>query len=326
MSTKIFVTEKIPDKGIIALQKQGYEVAVSEKDGPLTREELMVALTGKEYNAVLSLLTNKIDGEVFDAAGKQCKIFANFAVGFDNIDMKAARERSIYITNTPDVLTETVAEHTFGMMLALARRMSEGDRFMRKGLYKAWGPMLLLGNDVSGKTLGIVGLGRIGARVAHHAVRGFDMKIVYYDVVRNEQFEKDYGAVFVPTVEDLLPKADFVSIHVPLLESTQHLMNDVRFKMMKKTSFLINTSRGPIVEEEALYRALYDKTIAGAALDVYEKEPKIDPLFFELENILLTPHTASATIETRQKMSEVAANNIIEALAGRVPPNIIVIK
>lgn len=299
---------------------------MSEKDGPLTREELVAALTGKEYNAVLSLLTNKIDDEVFDAAGKQCKIFANFAVGFDNINLQAARDRSVYITNTPDVLTETVAEHTFGLMVALAHRMSEGDRFMRKGLYKAWGPMLLLGNDVFGKTLGVVGLGRIGARVAHHAVRGFEMKIIYYDVKRNEQFEKDYGAVFMSTVEDLLPKADFVSIHVPLLESTQHLMNDTRLKMMKKTAFLINTARGPIVEEEALYRALREKTIAGAALDVYEKEPKIDPLFFELENVLLTPHIASATIETRQKMSELAANNIIEALAGRIPPNIVMAK
>ncbi|MEK7649553.1 MAG: D-glycerate dehydrogenase [Patescibacteria group bacterium] len=326
MATKIFITEKIPDRGILALQKQGYEVTVSEKDGPLTREELVAALTGKEYAAVLCLLTNKIDDEVFDAAGKQCKIFANFAVGFDNINLQAARERSIYITNTPDVLTETVAEHTFGLMLALAHRMSEGERFMRKGLYKAWGPQLLLGTDVFGKTLGIVGLGRIGARVAHHAVRGFEMKVIYYDVRRNEQFEKDFGATFAPTVDELLPKADFVSIHVPLLESTQHLMNDTRFKMMKKTAFLINTARGPIVEEEALYRALREKTIAGAALDVFEKEPKIDPLFFELENVLLTPHIASATIETRQKMSDLAANNIIEALSGRVPPNIIVVK
>ncbi len=326
MAIKIFVTEKIPDRGIVNLQKQGYEVVVSEKDGPLTKEELIAALSGKEYNAVLSLLTNKIDGEIFSAAGNQCKIFANFAVGYDNVDLLEARERDIYITNTPDVLTETVAEHTFGMMIALAHRMSEGDRLMRKGLYKAWGPMLLLGDDISGKTLGVVGLGRIGVRVAHHAARGFEMNIVYYDIKRNEQFEKDYGATFAPTVEDLLPKADFVSIHVPLLESTQHLMNDARLKMMKRTAFLINTARGPIVEEEALYRALREKTIAGAALDVYEKEPKIDPLFFELENILLTPHIASATIETRQKMSEIAANNIIEALAGRVPPNIVVVK
>jgi len=326
MATKVFVTEKIPDRGILNLQKQGYEVTVSEKDGPLTREELVAALTGKEYNAVLSLLTNKIDDEVFDAAGKQCKIFANFAVGYDNINLQSARERSIYVTNTPDVLTETVAEHTFGLLVALAHRMSEGDRFMRKGLYKAWGPMLLLGTDVFGKTLGVVGLGRIGARVAHLAVRGFEMKVIYYDVKRNEQFEKDYGAVFAPTVEELLPKADFVSIHVPLLESTTHLMNDTRLKLMKKTAYLINTARGPIVEEEALYRALRGNVIAGAALDVYEKEPKIDPLFFELENVLLTPHTASATIETRQKMSEMAANNIIEALSGRIPPNIIVVK
>ncbi len=323
MITKVFVTRKIPDRGIAMLKDHGYEVTVSEKDGVLTKEELASALKKGQYHGVLSLLTDHIDRDVFDAAGKQCKIFANYAVGFDNIDLKLARERDIMITNTPDVLTDTVAEHTFALILAIAHRISEAERFTRKGLYKGWGPLLLLGSDVHGKTLGIVGLGRIGTRVAHFAVRGFDMKVLYYDVKRNEQFEKDYGAVFKPTVEELLPDADYVSIHVPLLESTKYLINDARFAMMKPSAYLVNTSRGPIVEERALLRALRAKTIRGAALDVFENEPQIDPLLFELENILFTPHIASATEETREKMAEVAAKNIIEALSGRIPPNIV---
>lgn len=323
MVTRVFVTRKIPEVGIDALKSRGYEVTVSAKEGPLTKEELISTLKGGSYKAVLCLLTDHIDKDVFDAAGKECKIFANYAVGFDNIDLATARARDIYITNTPDVLTETVAEHTFALILAIAHRISEAERFTRKGLYKGWGPMLLLGADVYGKTLGIVGLGRIGARVAHHAVRGFDMRVLYYDIKRNENFEKEYGAEFRATVEGLLPDADFVSLHVPLLPSTQYLMNDVRFAMMKQTGFLINTSRGPIVEERALLRALRGGVIKGAALDVFEHEPQIDPLLFELENILLTPHIASATNETREKMAQIAAKNIIEALSGRMPPNIV---
>jgi len=323
MANKVFVTRKIPDTGIDMLKVRGYEVTVSAKDGPLTKEELIAELKKGQYRAVLSLLTDHIDKEVFDAAGKECKIFANYAVGFDNIDLATARARDIYITNTPDVLTETVAEHTFALILAIAHRISESERFTRKGLYKGWGPMLLLGADVYGKALGIVGLGRIGARVAHHAVRGFDMSVLYYDVKRNEAFEKDYGAKFCSTVEELLPEVDYVSLHVPLMPSTQYLMNDTRLAMMKPSSFLINTSRGPIVEERALLRALRGNVIRGAALDVFEHEPQIDPLLFELENILLTPHIASATAETREKMAQIAAKNIIEALSGRIPPNIV---
>ena len=323
MTTKVFVTRKIPDSGIALLKAAGFELVVSEKDGVLTKDELMGALKKEKYDGVLCLLTDHIDDEVFNAAGKQCKIFANYAVGFDNIDLKAARTRNIMVTNTPGVLTETVAEHTFALMLAIAHRVAEADRFTRAGKYKGWGPMLLLGSDVFGKTLGIIGLGRIGARVAHHAVRGFDMKVLYYDVQRNENFEREYGAAYRDRIETLLPDADFVSIHVPLLESTKHLMNDLRFGMMRNTAYLINTSRGPIVDEQALLRALRAGTIKGAALDVFENEPAIEPLLLELDSILLTPHIASGTIETREKMARLAANNLIEALAGRVPPNIV---
>ncbi|MEK7090583.1 MAG: D-glycerate dehydrogenase, partial [Patescibacteria group bacterium] len=261
--------------------------------------------------------------DVFDAAGPQCKIFANYAVGYDNVDIKAAADRNILITNTPGVLTNTVAEHAFALMLGLAHRICESDRFTRAGKYVGWAPMLLLGNDLSGKTIGIVGLGRIGSRVAHHAVSGFDAKVIYHDVKRNEDFEKEFGASYKEQIDDLLREADFVSIHVPLLDSTRHLINAERLRMMKPSAYLVNTSRGPIVDEAALVEALKANIIRGAALDVFENEPAFAPGLTDLENVILTPHTASATEETRQAMSELAARNIISALAGNEPPNLV---
>ncbi|MDA1334550.1 MAG: D-glycerate dehydrogenase [bacterium] len=323
MVTKIFVTRKIPDAGIEMLKAPGYEVKVSDKDGVLTKDELIAELKTGEYNAVLCLLTDKIDTEVLDAAGPKCKIFANYAVGYDNIDVEEARKRDIFVSNTPGVLTETVAEYTISLMLSLVRRIPEADKFVRAGEYHGWAPMLLMGSGLAGKTLGVVGLGRIGARVAHHAVRGFDMKVIYYDVNRNADFEKEYNAGYRADVDHVLTDADFVSIHVPLLDSTKHLINDARLQLMKNSAYLINTSRGPVVEEAALGRALKAGTIRGAAIDVFEFEPKIDSLLTELDNIVLTPHIASATEETRGKMSELAAQNILEALSGNIPPNVI---
>ncbi len=320
---KIFVTRPIPDSGIKLLQDKGYEVVVNEvaKDRAATREEVMSGVRG--CDALLCTLTEKIDAEIMDAGAPTLKIIANYAVGFDNVDAVAAKEKNIIVTNTPGVLTNTVAEHTFALMLSIARRISEADRFTRAGKYTAWGPELLLGTDVSGKILGVVGLGRIGSRVAYHAVKGFDMKVLYYDPSRNEDFEKEFGAQYVANVDELLPLCDFVSIHVPLLDSTHHLMNEARFKLMKPTAYLINTSRGPIVDEQALANALKNSTIRGAAIDVFENEPEITPELKELDNVILTPHIASATEETRQKMSALAAENIIEALEGRIPPNLI---
>jgi|SRR3989344_528963 len=317
---KILVTHEIPDAGIKLLGSKGYEVVIGNA---FDKKELIAELAKDRYDAVLCDLNDKIDAEIFDAAGKQCKIFANYAVGYDNMDLKAAAERGIVITNTPGVLTDTVAEHTFALILAIAHRMAEGDRFMRAGKYHGWEPMMLLGTDVSKKTLGIIGLGRIGSRVAHHAVRGFDMKVMYYDPKRNEQFEKEFGAEFGPAVEDVLRASDFVSIHVPLLPATRHLINAERLAMMKKNAYLINTSRGPIIDEAALVAALRAGTIRGAALDVFENEPAMAPGLAELENAIVTPHIASATEGTRQAMSELAAQNIIEALEGRVPPNVV---
>lgn len=320
---KIYITRKIPQIAEDLFKEKGYIVTVNPDDRVLKTPELVSTLKKDTYDAVVCLLTDTINAAVFDAAGKQCKIFANYAVGFDNIDLPAARDRNIMITNTPGVLSETVAEHTFALMLAIAHRIAEGDRFVRAHKYKGWGPMLLLGTDLAGKTIGILGLGRIGSLVAHHAARGFGAKVIYYDVKRNEQFEKDYDAHYYPKVESLLPDADFVSIHVPLLPETHHLMNAERLQMMRSSAYLINTSRGPVVDEFALAHALRNGVIRGAAIDVFENEPQIEKQLLELDNIILTPHIASATETTRSKMAEIAAKNIIEALEGRVPPNVV---
>ena len=320
---KIFVTRPIPEVGIDLLKEKGFEVVVNTeaKDRAATKDEILAGAKGAD--AILSILTDKIDAEIMDAGLPTLKIIANFAVGFDNIAIEDAKKRNIMVTNTPGVLTETVAEHSFTLMLSVAHRIAESDKFAREGRYKAWGPELLLGTNISGKTLGIIGLGRIGSRVAHHAVGGFDMKIIYTDPKRNEQFEKEYGAVYADSIDNLLPQCDFVSIHVPMTEENRHLINEERLKKMKKTAYLINTSRGPIVDEKALAVALKDGIIAGAALDVFEFEPEITPELKELSNVVMTPHTASATIETRSKMAEIAATNIIAALEGRTPPNLV---
>ncbi|PJE73100.1 MAG: D-glycerate dehydrogenase, partial [Candidatus Tagabacteria bacterium CG10_big_fil_rev_8_21_14_0_10_40_13] len=254
----------------------------------------------------------------------RAKIFANYAVGYDNIDLSAAKEHGKIITNTPGVLTETVAEHTFALMISIARRIAEADKFTREGKYKGWSPMLLLGTDLSKKTLGVIGFGKIGSAVAFHGVKGFGMRVIYYDIKRDENFEHEYDAVFKETVEEVLKEADFVSIHVPLLDSTRHLINEERLKMMKPSAYLINTSRGPVVDEQALVEVLKNKKIKGAALDVFENEPKLAEGLAELDNVILTPHIASATEETRSKMSEMAAENIIAALSGETPPNLVI--
>ena len=314
---KIFVTREIPEIGIKMLKDKGYDVSVYSEDKVIPREELLSNVKG--CDAILSLLTDKIDAGVFDAAGSQLKVVANYAVGFNNIDIEEAKKRELIITNTPGVLTDTVAEHTFGLILSIAQRVTEGDRYVRAGKFVGWEPMLLLGNDISKKTLGVLGLGRIGSRVAHHAARGFEMKIIYYDVKRDEQFEKEYGAEFKATPEELLKEADFVSIHVPLLDSTKHLINAERLSMMKPTAYLVNTSRGPVIDEKALVEALKNKVIRGAALDVFENEPALAPGLPGVNNAVLTPHAASATEETRGEMAKLAAPNIIDVLEGGKP-------
>ena len=302
------------------MKSKGFEVDVSPKDGVLSKEELIAALRAKPYDAVLCLLTDKIDAEVFDAA-PSAKIFANYAVGFNNIDLDAAKARGVTVSNTPDVLTETVAEHTVALLLALASRIVEGDTFTRAGKYVGWDPLLLLGTDLSHKTLGILGAGRIGARVAHHLSRGFDMNVIYYDVKRNEQLEQEYRASYRATPEEVLKEADAVTVHVPLLPATTHLLNKERLAMMKPSAYLVNTSRGPVIDEAALVEALKNGVIKGAALDVFENEPALAPGLAELPNVILTPHIASATEETREKMGDIAAKNIISFFETGTAPN-----
>ena len=313
---KIFITRKIPDAGIKLLKQAGFQVSVSQVDGVMAREDLLKKVKGMD--AILPLLTDKMDGELMDAAGKQLKVIANYAVGIDNINLDDAAQRIITITNTPGVLTEAVAELAFALMISAARRIPESDQFTRKGKYKGWAPMMMLGSELHHKTLGIVGLGRIGSAVAERAFFGFKMKIIYYDVKRNEEFEQKFQAEY-RGLPGLLRDADFISIHVPLISETKHLIGKNEFKIMKKTAYLINTSRGPIVDEAALVDALKKKRIAGAGLDVYENEPKLAPGLKDLPNVVLTPHTGSATIETRSAMAELAAKNIIEVLNGRAP-------
>jgi glyoxylate reductase len=319
----VFVTRRIPEIGIKMLTDKGYTVDVSPKDRPLTKKELIKFLQKKKYDAVLSLLTDPIDAEVMDAA-PSVKIFANFAIGFNNIDLEAAKKRNVFVTNTPGGGADRVAEHTWALLLALSCRIVEGDTYMKKGKYNGWDPMLLHGTKLAGKTLGILGTGRIGADVAHRAKNGFGMNVAYYDVVRNEALEKDYGATFYQTVEEVLKIADVVSIHVPLLPATQHLINANRLKLMKPTAYLINTSRGPVVDENALVDALKNGVIRGAGLDVFEFEPKLAKGLAKLSNVVLTPHIASGTEEARLDMATLAAGNIIDAMEGRVPKNNVV--
>ena len=317
---KVYVTREIPEEGIEKLKSAGHEVVVSEKNGVLTKEELVAALEEHNPEAVLCLLTDTINGEIFDAA-PNAKIFANYAVGYNNIDTAAASERGVVITNTPGVLTDTVAEFAMSMICAVTKRIPEADRYTRAGKYEGWGPMLLLGSDLKGKTLGILGAGRIGTRVAEIARKGFGMEVVYYDIKENEFIEKGADAQFRATPEEVLQEADVVSVHVPLLDSTKHLINAERLSMMKNTASLVNTSRGPVIDEAALVEALQNGTIRNAALDVFENEPALAPGLAELENVIITPHIASATEETRGKMSDIAAENIVSFLAGGTPPN-----
>ncbi|MDD2753046.1 MAG: D-glycerate dehydrogenase [Candidatus Portnoybacteria bacterium] len=313
---KVFVTRRLPEAGIKILQEKGFEVEVSAVDGVLPREQLLAKVKG--VDAILSLLTDKMDAELMDAAGPQLKIIANYAVGYDNINLKDAAAHNVIITNTPDVLTESVAEMAIALIFAISRRVVEADQFMRDGKYMGWGPMMFLGNDLVGKTLGLVGFGRIGAAVAKRMFDGFEMKILYYDAKRNEELEKKYNLQFAD-LDTLLQQSDFVSIHVPMTPETKHLINAEKLKMMKKTAYLVNTSRGPIVDEAALVEALKAGEIKGAALDVYEQEPKMAPGLAELPNTVLVPHIASATEETRSAMSELAAKNIIAVLSGEAP-------
>jgi len=318
MNKTIFVTRQIPDTGIHMLKEKGYEVDINPDDVILTQAQLVESLQKKPYDAVLSLLTDHIDATVYDAA-PSVKLYANYATGYDNVDVALAEKRGITVANAPAPFTsEAVAEHTLALMLALAARIVEADESVRRGQYNGWAPMHFIGTDVLGKTLGLIGAGRIGERVAHYA-KGLGLSIIYTDVVRNERIEADCGAIYKGTADEVLREADIVSLHVPLLDSTKHLINAERLALMKPIALLINTSRGPVIDEAALVAALTTKRIAGAGLDVFEFEPSLSPGLVELQNVILTPHIASASIAARDQMAEITAQNIIDFFEGRIP-------
>lgn len=315
---KVYVTRLIPEKGLDLLRGK-IELDIHEGELPPSREALIQH--SRDKDAILSLLTDMIDSEVMDSC-PNVKVISNYAVGFDNIDVAAASKRGIVVTNTPGVLTETVADFAWALLMASARRVTEADRFTRAGKWKTWGPTLLCGTDVFGKTLGIIGAGRIGSSVARRAT-GFKMRVLYTDMIRREDLEKETGARFVG-LEELLAESDFVTLHVSLTDKTHHLIGERELGKMKRTAMLINTSRGPVVDQEALYRALKSKVIAGAALDVFEEEPvqASNPLL-KLDNLVVAPHISSASIETREKMAIIAAQNLLDALSGNRPKFIV---
>ena len=312
---KVFVTRVIPDEGLDQI-RAFCDATVWEDELPPPREVLLRET--HDADGLVSLLTDKIDGEWMDACPR-LRVVSNYAVGFDNLDIPAGTSRGILMGNTPGVLTETTADFAFALLMAAARRIVEGANYVRAGKWKTWGPMLLLGHDVHHATLGLIGLGRIGVEMAKRA-RGFEMRVLYYDVIRHEEFEQQYGLTYAP-LEDVLKQADFVSIHTPLTPETHHLMNRDRFALMKPNAILINTSRGPVVDSDALLSALQSGQISGAALDVTEPEPlPADSPLVQQENCLVVPHIASASRVTRGKMADIAARNLIAGLKGEPLP------
>ncbi|HKZ69834.1 MAG TPA: D-glycerate dehydrogenase [Anaerolineales bacterium] len=314
---KVFVTRLIAEKALSMLRPH-VEMEVWPEDRPIPREALLQKVKG--LDGLLCLLTEKIDGELMDAAGPSLQVISQMAVGYDNIDVAAVTARRIPVGNTPDVLTDATADMTFALLMAAARRLVEGDKFVRAGQWKTWSPNLLLSTEVTGATLGLVGFGRIGQAVAKRA-RGFNMRILYHTRTRRPELEPELGVEFAD-FETLLHESDFVSIHTALNADTRHLFGETQFKQMKRTAFLINTARGPIVDQPALYRALKDGLIAGAALDVTDPEPipPDDPLL-ALDNVIIVPHIGSATVQTREKMAVMAAENLLAGLRGERLPN-----
>lgn len=316
---KIFVTRKVPGDSLGKLNSLG-DVKISEFDRPITEEELLERAKG--VDALLSLLTDRVDGDLMDALGPGLKIVSNYAVGFDNIDVQAATDRGIVVTNTPcDEVNEAVAEHTWALILALSRRIVEADEATKRGSYRGWEPGVFLGSSLKGKTLGVVGLGRIGTMVAERA-KGYDMKIIYNKHTRDTECEEKMGIRYC-TLESLLEESDIVTLHVPLTDDTRGLISGENLHKMKKGVLLVNTARGPVVSEGDLVDALRAGHIGGAGLDVFENEPNIDPELIGMENVILTPHIASATFEARQKMGELAVSAIVDFSNDKRPQNLV---
>lgn len=314
---KVFVARLIPEEGL-ARVTEATDATIWPDELPPPREKLLAAVEG--CDGVLTLLTDRVDAEFLDRAGKQLKVVSNYAVGFDNVDVPECTRRGIPVGNTPGVLTETTADLAFALLMAAARRLPEADRYVRAGKWRTWGPMLLLGPDVHGATIGIVGFGRIGQALAQRAA-GFGMRILYHDVNRlPDDVTKPLGATYTP-LEELLATADFVSLHVNLTPETRHLIDAAALRRMKNSAVLVNTSRGPVVDGHALFEALRDGEISAAGLDVTDPEPlpADDPLL-TLDNCLVVPHIASASRATRAKMAEMAAANLLAGLRGERLP------
>jgi glyoxylate reductase len=317
MKGSVFVSRKLPDIAIEKLKSECDVVEINPYDRSLSREELINFTKGK--TGLISMLHDRIDREFLDNL-KDLKAIANYAVGYNNIDIAEVKKRGIPVSNTPDVLTKTTAELTWALIFAVARRICEADRYIRADKWKEWGPMQFLGHDINGKTLGIIGAGRIGTAVGKMS-KAFDMDIIYHDSKsRCKELEDNYHARMV-NMDTLLKESDFITIHVPLTEDTHHLITEIELKKMKSGAFLINASRGQVIKEVDLMKGLRDKVIAGAGLDVYEFEPKITKELYKLDNVVLTPHIGSATHETRTKMAMMAVDNMIAMLKGKRAPN-----
>lgn len=313
---KVLITCNLP-KEVIGTIKKEHHVQINDEDQPMERKRLLQGVKGKE--GLLCTITDQIDIELLDKA-PHLRMIANYGVGFNNIDLKAATDKGIPVSNTPGVLTDATADITFALILATARRVVEGDKRNRKGEFQSWAPLDFLGREVSGKTLGIIGLGRIGKAVVRRA-RGFEMRLLYHNRHRLEPSEEKQLGVQYVDLKRLLTEADFVSLHVPLTDQTHHLIGPHELELMKPSATLINASRGPVVDEKALVNALKTGQIAGAGLDVYEDEPNLAPGLADLDNVTLLPHVGSATLETRTKMAQLAADNLLAGLRGEIPPN-----
>ena len=318
MKPKVFLTRELPPESM-KLLSEAADLTYNEEDRTLTKQEVIDGV--QNADGLICLLNDNIDQEII-TSGPNLRVIANFAVGYNNIDVEAATLRGLPVTNTPGVLTDSTADMAWALLMDAARRVSEGDRMVRTGQWAGWGPLQLLGADITGSTLGIIGFGRIGQAVAKRA-RGFEMRICYWNRTRlSKEQEAAFGVEYLP-MNELLSESDFVSVHVALNESTRHLIGAKEFEVMKPSACLINTARGPVVDEGALVTALKQGDIASAGLDVYEQEPLLEPGLYDLENVVLAPHLGSATIGTRTKMGNMAVENCLMACSGQRPTNLV---
>jgi glyoxylate reductase len=320
VAARILITRRVPPPAVESLRAAGLVVDLVDQDDPPSRAELLARVPG--VVGLITMLSEKVDAELLEAAGPGLRVVANFAVGYDNIDLEACRQRGVRVTNTPGVLTDATADLAWALILATARRVVEGDRLVRSGQWRGWAPLQLLGLQLTGATLGLVGAGRIGTAVGLRSV-GFRMNVLYVDDHPSVALEEQVGARRV-SLGELLPVVDILSLHVPLTPQTRHLIGPRELAAMKPTAILINTARGPVVDEAALVEVLRAGRLAGAGFDVYEHEPRLTPGLAELPNVVLLPHLGSATTATRHRMSQMVAENVLAVLAGREPPNPVV--